>query len=111
MGIMSNRFRPADQYIQPYHFGHAESKKTGLWLKNLPLLQPTNIMNPEYAKDKNGNVFKCSRGFLDSPTHYRTLMIKDKAERARQRSKTFPGIAKAMAEQWGGEYNLTNLAI
>ena len=99
---------PVPQIVQPYEYGDAESKKTCLFLKGLPNLTPTNIVKPEYAKTKNGEIFKCKKGFKDSPTHYRTLMIKDMDERRKQRSKTFPGIAKAMAEQWS-KYILENV--
>ncbi|MGD0340532.1 MAG: hypothetical protein ABSA76_02325 [Bacteroidales bacterium] len=68
------------QIIQPWQFGHPESKATCLWLYNLPKLQPTNIVKPEKQS--------CWR-MAPGP------------ERSKLRSKTFPGIAKAMAEQWG----------
>lgn len=48
VGVISTHIRKPDQYIEPYQFGHPESKKTGLWLKNLPVLKPTNIVEPEY---------------------------------------------------------------
>lgn len=74
------------QAIQPYEFGHPYKKKTCLWLKGLPLLKPTNII-PECERQSTkiaGNWFN-----------------KGGKERARNRAKTFPGIAKAMADQWG----------
>ena len=80
IGIMSSEFRRPDQIIQPWMFGHGETKATCLWLKNLPLLVPTNIVD-----GREQRVW----GMGPSP------------ERAKQRSKTFSGIAKAMAEQWG----------
>jgi hypothetical protein len=68
------------QIIQPWQFGHGETKATCLWLKGLPLLKPTNIV-----EGREGKIWKMP----PSP------------DRAKLRSKTFPGIAKAMAEQWG----------
>jgi len=80
IGIMSNKFRKPDQIIQPWQFGTGEVKATCLWLNNLPVLQPTDIV-----KGREPRIWKMP----PSP------------DRARQRSKTFPGIAKAMASQWG----------
>ena len=92
-GIMSTRWRKPDQYVHPYHFGDPESKKTGLWLIGLPKLVPTDIVEPEmYIYQKDGR--------RDSRWHMETLKL-PADERARARSKTFPGFAKAMAEQWG----------
>ena len=93
IGVMSTRYRKPDQIIQPYQFGDPERKSTCLWLKNLPLLQPTNIVEPEIYVFKNGKG-TCPKWHFDSIT-----LPPDK--RAIVRSKTFPGIAKAMAEQWG----------
>ena len=86
------------QIIQPYEYGHPHTKKTCLWLKGLPSLQPTEIVKPEKGRrfqQKNGN-WRYSCWEMDQ---------RGGKERARERSKTFPGIAKAMAEQWGGECN------
>ncbi len=80
IGIMSTKFRKPDQIIQPWQYGTGETKATCLWLNNLPELTPTNIVNGREQK-----VWKMP----PSP------------ERSKLRSKTFPGIAKAMAEQWG----------
>jgi site-specific DNA-cytosine methylase len=80
IGIMSSKYRKPDQIIQPWMFGHGETKGTCLWLKWLPKLEPTNIVEGREQK-----IWKMSPG----------------PERAKLRSKTFPGIAKAMAEQWG----------
>ena len=93
VGIMSRTWRKPDQIIQPYMFGDPERKGTCLWLKGLPELKPTNIVEPQVIVYKNG------RG-TDSPWHMNTLGL-PKAERAKLRSKTFAGIAKSMAEQWG----------
>lgn len=92
VGVMSSRYRKPDQIIQPYEFGHAERKRTCLWLKGLPPLVPTDIVKPE--------LHICRNGVVDSKWHYDTYNLPPK-ERAKERSKTFPGIAKAMAEQWG----------
>ena len=93
IGCMSTEFRKPNQIIHPYMFGDAERKATCLWLKGLPELVPTNIVEPRIIKYKNG------KG-TDSPWHMETMSLPPK-ERAKMRSKTFPGIAKAMAEQWG----------
>lgn len=93
VGIMSTQYRKPDQIIQPYEYGHAERKKTCLWLKGLPLLSPTKIIEPELHIRGNGVV--------DSKWHYDTFSLPSNL-RAKMRSKTFPGIARAMAQQWGG---------
>ena len=80
VGIISTRIRKPDQIIQPYQFGHGETKKTCLWLKNLPPLSPT--WNIKYPANR---VFKMPPG----------------KERAFERSRTYIGIAFAMASQWG----------
>lgn len=81
------------QVIQPYQFGHPFTKRTQLWLKGLPELKPTEIVEPERTWCPSGSY---SREHNDK---HRGVFTKD---RARNRSKTFPGVAKAMAEQWGG---------
>lgn len=100
VGIISTIWRKPNQIIQPYEFGERARKKTCLWLKGLPLLKPTNIVSmgeildggysvgasAHYARDENGKIIP-----WNDP---RTAII---------RSKTFPGIAKAMAQQWGKE--------
>ena len=80
VSIISSHIRPASQYIQPWQFGHGETKKTGLWLKGLPLLQPTNIV-----EGREQRVWRMA----PSPTRWK------------ERSRTFEGIAEAMAQQWG----------
>jgi hypothetical protein len=92
IGVMSTEYRKPNQIIHPYMFGDPERKGTCLWLKNLPCLVPTNIVEPNIIKYKNG------KG-TDSPWHVNTMSLPP-AERAKARSKTFPGIAKAMATQW-----------
>lgn len=86
VGIMSRLYRKPDQIIQPWQFGHDASKATCLWLKNLPLLVPTQIL----LRDRYSNQTPSGQNKL-SPS----------PERAKLRSATYPGIAKAMAEQWG----------
>lgn len=93
IGIMSNVYRKPDQIIHPYMFGDPARKATCLWLKWLPALEPTNVVEPEVIEYKNG------KG-TDSPWHMGTLGLPP-ALRSRERSKTFPGIADAMAAQWG----------
>ena len=92
IGVMSSFYCKPTQIIQPYQFGHSERKATCLWLKGLPALKPTNIVTPDIIKLKSGKT--------DSRLHYETLKLPAN-ERAKMRSKTFEGIAKAMAEQWG----------
>jgi hypothetical protein len=80
ISIISTRIRKPDQIIQPWMFGHGETKATCLWLKELPKLQPTNIVSGRIAR-----------------VHYEP----PGPDRQKNRSRTFPGIANAMAEQWG----------
>jgi hypothetical protein len=93
IGCMSTRYRKCDQVVQPYEHGHEARKSTCLWLKNLPLLKPTKIVEPEiyYYTAKNGRI--------KSDSKWRSQFSKE--ERSKMRAKTFTGIAKAMAEQWG----------
>lgn len=92
VGVMSSQWRKPDQYIEPYMFGDPEKKKTGLWLKGLPLLKPTNIVEPV--------IIHCKSGANEPRWHMETMRL-PKEERSRVRSQTFPGIAKAFADQWG----------
>jgi site-specific DNA-cytosine methylase len=80
ISIISSKIRKPDQIIQPWMFGHGETKATCLWLKGLPLLQPTNVVDGREAR-----VHKMA----PSP------------DRWKERSRTFKGIAQAMADQWG----------
>lgn len=80
VGIMSTLFRTPDQYVQPWMFGHEETKKTGLWLKGLPPLLPTDV-----------------RMQRKPVCHY----LSPSPDRWKLRSKTYQGIASAMANQWG----------
>jgi len=93
VGVMSSIFRKPDQIINPYQFGDPFEKKTCLWLKGLPLLKPTDLVEPPKRKE-----FESGRSM---PAWYADAWNLPKKDRARVRSKTFPGIAKAMAGQWG----------
>lgn len=91
IGIMSSRYRKPDQIIQPYYFGDAERKATCLWLYNLPPLIVTDMVKPDIVRLKSGKT--------DSRLHYDTFRLPEK-ERRRIRSRTFEGIADAIAVQW-----------
>ena len=80
ISIISSRIRKPDQIIQPWQFGHGETKATCLWIKNLPLLKPSNIVEGRQAR-----VHRMPPG----------------PDRWKERSRTFQGIANAMADQWG----------
>lgn len=95
IGYMSTAYKKPTQIIHPYMFGDPARKATCLWLKGLPKLTPTNIVEPIIIHYQNG------KG-TDNPWHMDTMKLPPN-ERAKARSKTFPGIAKAMAEQWGGK--------
>jgi len=79
VGIMSTRYRPPDQIIQPWMFGHGETKATCLWLRGLPKLKPTKVV---------------------SGREQRIWKMGPSKDRAKLRSKTYAGIARAMAERW-----------
>ena len=79
-------------YIQPYHYGHKDSKMTGLWLKNLPKLKPENIVEPEWITYASGKRM--------SKTHGRSSSTNNPSV-AKMRAVTYQGIANAMANQWG----------
>lgn len=96
IGYPNSHYRKPDQIINPYQFGHPVAKRTCLWLKGLPLLKPTDVVEPIrtgknnkysgnlwYARDENGKILR----FSDPRT-------------AKERSKTYPGIAQAIADQW-----------
>lgn len=105
VGIMSTEYRKPDQKIQPWQFGHPMTKTTCLWLKNLPLLIPTDVLE----KPENGwqnQLFTNGRysGFDTRDENGKVLSWND-PETAKIRSKTFPGIAKAIATQWAGPAN------
>jgi site-specific DNA-cytosine methylase len=80
ISIISSRIRKPDQIVQPWQFGHGETKATCLWLKNLPKLEPTDIVEGREAR-----IHRMPPG----------------PDRWKERSRTYEGIAKAMAQQWG----------
>ena len=90
VSIISSRIRKPDQIIQPYEHGHEATKTTCLWLKNLPLLQPSNIVGKGAR-----HITKSGRSL---PKWYN---LPPSVDRWKIRSATFPGIAAAMAAQWG----------
>jgi site-specific DNA-cytosine methylase len=92
VGVISSEWRKPNQIINPYQFGDAFEKKTCLWLKGLPELKPTDIVTPPpRTKFESGK---------SMPAWYADAWKLPKEERAKLRSKTFPGIAKAIADQW-----------
>jgi hypothetical protein len=93
IGVMSSVYRKPDQIIQPFMFGDPEKKTTCLWLKNLPKLRPTKIVEPQLYTYK-------SNGKKDPKWHVDSMRLPP-LERMKARSRTFQGIADAMASQWG----------
>jgi site-specific DNA-cytosine methylase len=91
VSVISSRIRKPDQIIQPYQFGHDASKKTCLWLKNLPLLRPTEMVEPRMVNGKPRWANQTDSGQNKLPPS---------KDRWRLRSKTYQGIANAMAHQW-----------
>lgn len=100
VGIMSTRWRKPDQIIQPWQFGHRARKKTCLFLKGLLPLKPTKIVDCGEIRDGGYSVEACASWATDA--NGKILRWNDPMT-AKMRSKTFKGIAKAMAEQWGSE--------
>jgi hypothetical protein len=98
VGIISSHYRKPNQTVHPWMFGDEASKATCLWLKNLPLLEPTNVVG------KGERVVLSSGKSL--PKWYSDALTQSKsaAERRTMRSKTFEGMARAMAEQWTGNF-------
>lgn len=90
IGILSSLWRKPDQIVQPYEYGHPESKSTCLWLKNLPVLKPTNILTMP------------AKGYWDNQTPSGQNKLGPSEDRWKIRSATYTGIAEAMADQWGG---------
>ena len=100
-GWLNSHFRKPEQIIQPWQFGDKESKRTCLWLKNLPILKHTKIVNPKiYGYYKKGK----KKGM----PIYGNSYLKFSEDRGKIRSKTFKGIAKAMANQWGKLQEITS---
>ena len=99
VGIMSRMWRKPDQYIHPYYYGHPISKKTGLWLKGLPKLYHVPEDDMFYKKtDVEPEWVYYGSGGRCSPDHYKNAFS---PERSKERSRTYQGIADAMAAQWG----------
>lgn len=96
VGIMSRLYRKPDQIIQPWQFGHPETKATCLWLKGLPRLEPTNDVREQLEA-------------LAPAERNRIHHMPPGPERGKLRSKTYKGIARAMAEQWGMPANKEQL--
>ena len=97
VGYLNTHYRKPDQIIHPWQFGHSVNKKTCLWLKNLPLLKPTNIVEKDEIVVWDGTGKKISKWYKETLREAKG----DLKEVSRLRSKTFSGIAEAMAEQWG----------
>lgn len=99
IGIMSSKWRKPNQIIQPWQFGDKFQKSTCLWLKGLPELEPTDIVEKgefkEWVDKKTGKTKKQAMWFFEALSK-----AKSAEERSKIRSKTFPGIAKAMTKQW-----------
>lgn len=95
VGRIGTAIKKADQYVQPYQFGDDASKKTGLWLKNLPKLRPTSFVAPRIVNGKE-------RWANQTDSGQNKLAPSD--TRWKERSKTYQGIADAMAKQWGGTW-------
>tara|TARA_Y100001972_G_scaffold29254_1_gene36065 strand:- start:82 stop:678 length:597 start_codon:yes stop_codon:yes gene_type:complete len=93
VSVISTKIKKPNQIIQPFEYGHDVTKKTCLWLKNLPNLKPTKIVKPDIVL-VNGK--KMSR------MHYESFKLPSK-ERSKVRSKFYTGIAQAMANQWGND--------
>lgn len=100
VGIMSTIYRKPDQIIRPFMFGDNSTKGTCLWLKNMPILKQTITITPTRHTTKSGRSY--------DEWWFKSSLIQNLEERARFRSKTFPGIARAMAEQWGAVDLLDN---
>lgn len=94
VSVISSKIRKPDQIIQPWMFGHSESKKTCLWLKDLPKLRPTHIA-PPVSYTNNG------RPLFYNQTPSGQNKLGPSADRWKKRSRTYQGIADAMAQQWG----------
>jgi site-specific DNA-cytosine methylase len=91
VSVISSRIRKPDQIVHPYQFGEDASKKTCLWLKGLPLLTPTQYIEPRIVNGKKRWANQCDSG-------QNNLGPSD--DRWKERSRTFAGIAKSMADQW-----------
>ena len=99
VSVISSRIRKPDQIVQPWMFGHDASKKTCLWLKDLPLLTPTQMVEPRIVITPSG---KPAKRWGNQCDNYGQDKLPPSADRWKLRSATYAGIAAAMAEQWGG---------
>ena len=99
VGLLSSRWRKPDQIVQPYMFGDEATKTTCLWLKNLPLLSPTNMVG-KGERTVFGSGKSHPKWYADALKNAKT-----KEERQTLRSKTFQGMAEAFASQWGNFIN------
>jgi site-specific DNA-cytosine methylase len=97
ISVISSRIRKPDQIISPYQFGHDASKKTCLWLKNLPLLTATQMVEPRIVITPNG---KPAKRWGNQCDNYGQDKLPPSADRWKLRSATYQGIADAMAAQW-----------
>jgi hypothetical protein len=98
ISVISSRIRKPDQIISPYQFGHDASKKTCLWLKNLPPLKPTQMVEPRIVITPSG---KEAKRWGNQCDNYGQDKLPPSADRWKLRSATYQGIADAMADQWG----------
>lgn len=98
VSVISSRIRKPDQIIQPYEYGHDASKKTCLWLKNLPKLQPTKMIEPRIVTTPSG---KTAKRWGNQCSNYGQDSLPPSPDRWKLRSATYLGIAEAMAKQWG----------
>jgi hypothetical protein len=94
VSIISSAIRPPDQIVQPWQFGDPSVKTTCLWMRRLPGIFPTKVVEPEYVQSGTGRTW--SKWWWES-----SLISRKDGARSRFRSRTFQGIADAMAEQWG----------
>jgi len=103
MGYVNTHYRKPDQTIHPFHFGDNDKKRTCLWLKGLPKLTWNKNGKFEDSRKEPEPLYICQGEKCKGRKIYRTEGIKgfSKTERQKERSKTFPGIARAMSEQWG----------
>lgn len=107
VGIMSSLFRKPDQYVDPWQFGDPWRKKTGLWLRGLPALIPEITEMPAdvgywvmgQRRSQGADGYRLLDSQVSGKNHHRSI----NGTRSHERSKFFPGIARAMAEQWAGE--------
>ena len=94
ISCISSQIRKPEQIVRPFMFGDDATKATCLWLKGLPKLEPTNVIKPTTHTTKSGKVYDA--------WWFKSSLISNLEERAAFRSKTFEGVAKAMARQWAG---------